>query len=491
VIRVAGGTYKPTTTTDRKLSFTLKSLISVHGGFAGIGAADPNRRDLAKYPTILSGDIGVVGDMNDNSMSVLFAGYVESTAILDGITITGGRSNGTGAGVYIAGSPTFLNCRFLGNSGGALQLSALNAASTPNIVNCVFAGNMSTRGGAVYIASATLATFTNCTFTANTATMSGGAIYGTSPTLVNCILWGNTAPVDPQIHPIGHAATVLYSDVQGGASGAANIDADPGFVRLPSSGFDSVWCTADDDYGDLRLTLSSPCIDAGSNLHVPSGTAGDVAGNTRLSDVVGVRDPGAIVDMGAYERVAPFADGAFPTDAPKPSVKITFNGDVLVSSLSSSDLMLVNCDTGAPIDCGAASVVSYDGAKRAATWQFLSVLPDGNYKATLPAGNVLDTNGGPIITTDLKFDFFVLAGDANRDRKVDINDLSILASNWNGSGKVFSQGDFNYDGKVDAKDLGILSTHWQQALPPPPATAPVSVTRAPTRTPVRMVSVVG
>jgi hypothetical protein len=94
------------------------------------------------------------------------------------------------------------------------------------------------------------------------------------------------------------------------------------------------------------------------------------------------------------------------------------------------------------------------------------------------------------LSTDILCNFFILGGDARRDRVVDINDLAILAMNWQGTGKVFSQGDFNYDGKVDAKDLGILSTHWQQALPPPAAAAPVSVVRAPTRTATRVIALV-
>jgi hypothetical protein len=87
---------------------------------------------------------------------------------------------------------------------------------------------------------------------------------------------------------------------------------------------------------------------------------------------------------------------------------------------------------------------------------------------------------------DFNFDFFVLAADANRDRRVDINDLSILAMNWQGAGKVFSQGDFNYDGKVDAKDLGILSTRWQSVLTPPVAATPAGAGRTPTRTATRV-----
>jgi hypothetical protein len=63
----------------------------------------------------------------------------------------------------------------------------------------------------------------------------------------------------------------------------------------------------------------------------------------------------------------------------------------------------------------------------------------------------------------------VLAGDADRDRDVDVNDLGILASNWQQTPRTFGQGDFDYTGTVDVNDLGILASHWQQQLAQPSA----------------------
>jgi len=51
-------------------------------------------------------------------------------------------------------------------------------------------------------------------------------------------------------------------------------------------------------------------------------------------------------------------------------------------------------------------------------------------------------------------------GDVNLDGAVNVADLGILASNWQGSGG-WSRGDFNYDGTINVADLGMLSTNWQ------------------------------
>ena len=60
-----------------------------------------------------------------------------------------------------------------------------------------------------------------------------------------------------------------------------------------------------------------------------------------------------------------------------------------------------------------------------------------------------------------------LLGDANLDRKVDVADLGVLASNWQVMDKAFSQGDFDYSGTVDVNDLGLLASNWQKSLPQP------------------------
>jgi glucose/arabinose dehydrogenase len=53
-----------------------------------------------------------------------------------------------------------------------------------------------------------------------------------------------------------------------------------------------------------------------------------------------------------------------------------------------------------------------------------------------------------------------LAGDADLNRTVDVNDLGSLASHWQSTG-LWKNGDFDHDGLVGVHDLGILASNWQ------------------------------
>jgi hypothetical protein len=58
----------------------------------------------------------------------------------------------------------------------------------------------------------------------------------------------------------------------------------------------------------------------------------------------------------------------------------------------------------------------------------------------------------------------LLPGDSNFDRKVDVVDLGILATNYGPTyGKAVQTGDVNGDGKVDVIDLGLLATSYGQS----------------------------
>ena len=56
-------------------------------------------------------------------------------------------------------------------------------------------------------------------------------------------------------------------------------------------------------------------------------------------------------------------------------------------------------------------------------------------------------------------------GDANLDGVVDTTDFNILASNFSGSGKRWSQADFNYDGATDTVDFNLLASNFSAVVP--------------------------
>ncbi|MFN3256700.1 MAG: thrombospondin type 3 repeat-containing protein [Ilumatobacter sp.] len=99
-IWVAEGTYVPTTTFDRSISFVIPMGVDVLGGFRNGQVAA--QRDPAAHPTILSGNLGQFGDPTDNSYHVVRQTNGTPQPVsrpptsLDGLTIRDGYADGTG-----------------------------------------------------------------------------------------------------------------------------------------------------------------------------------------------------------------------------------------------------------------------------------------------------------------------------------------------------------------------------------------------------------
>lgn len=152
---------------------------------------------------------------------------------------------------------------------------------------------------------------------------------------------------------------------------------------------------------------------------------------------------------------------------------LTFNFSEDVSaSFTAADLQLVNTSTNTTVPTTNIHVTANSGTSF--TVAFTGTLANGNYAATLlssgvtdASGTPLDGNGDGVAGDNFTLSFFVLTGDINRDRKVDILDLGILSTHWQQSGQNYSTGDLNGDGVVDIVDLGLLSTNWQQTVPAP------------------------
>lgn len=152
-IWVAAGQYKPTTTTDRTISFVLRDGVNLYGGFAGT-ETQLAQRDIAMNTTTLNGDIGALGEINDNTYSVVRGNNILTDIELDGFRIINGKSNSTGGGLKITyvmgGSLSIKNCFISGNRaynyGGGLYMAHANII----IEGCQFVNNDSDNGGAIH-----------------------------------------------------------------------------------------------------------------------------------------------------------------------------------------------------------------------------------------------------------------------------------------------------------------------------------------------------
>ena len=96
---VAEGTYYPTDGDATYVSFELDRPL--YGGFAGTEASI-EERDWEAHPTVLSGDLGVPGDYEDNTRYVVWVSVPD--VVLDGLVITGARQVGGGSSPFHRGA---------------------------------------------------------------------------------------------------------------------------------------------------------------------------------------------------------------------------------------------------------------------------------------------------------------------------------------------------------------------------------------------------
>lgn len=198
-IFVAKGVYKPTAGTDRNASISINRRgLTIVGGFVGneesMGQSDP----LANITTI-SGDIGVEGNMADNSYHLLRIPAVEVNRYLmiRGLQFDKGNANASnnpsdenaygGAFLIYNNVPDadiiISSCGFTNNNsnlgGGALRI--LNSAkpneyTVINFTSCLFLQNTSAAGGAVESVGSDLS-FEECVFKGNKTNVgTGGAV---------------------------------------------------------------------------------------------------------------------------------------------------------------------------------------------------------------------------------------------------------------------------------------------------------------------------
>jgi len=271
-------------------------------------------------PVVVSNGV-VLRGLNGYAQTIVDAGsgsrcidLMNRNAVIQGLTITGGRTGGgggdNGGGVYFYGGGTVSDCLICSNeaagyygdgggayffAGGTLDRCIVrdNTAEGEGggiamykggeIRSSLVCDNYSdgywNGGGGVHIEDA--GTLDSCTVVTNRAAENGGGVYADSGgSIYNSIIYNNTAD-DGGDNLVGSAHvwnSCTLPAVSSSYDEGGNTTNDPSFLDLPSR--------------DFRLRAGSPCVDAGTNQSWMA-TAEDLAGLNRII--------GPYVDMGAHE----------------------------------------------------------------------------------------------------------------------------------------------------------------------------------------------
>ena len=295
--------------------------IRVGGKSVTITSMDP-ADPAVRAATIFKGDGQLVSFVDDETSDCVFTGF----------TVTGGS-----VGIYLQMSnPSISLCDVKGNRDVGLKVWGLSRplvrlcdvtangagvemgmvmvtrASTfgqPTLQNCLIAGN---RTYGVYGGDPILA---NCTVADNGSL----GVSGNKPTISDSIVYFNNA--NGQNVSGKKSLTVVYSDIQGGATGQGNLNLDPSFAQrgswVNSSGSavpptqadpNSIWMCGDYHLASQGWRWSStpqtwvwdektsPCIDAGDPT-IPIGDEKACEAGDPLSERAG---PNTRIDMGVY-----------------------------------------------------------------------------------------------------------------------------------------------------------------------------------------------
>lgn len=312
-IRIAGGTYKPLyASTDldsfnavnRNNSFILVKDVNVYGGFAGIETGiDERDLSLPANKTILSGDLGIQNNNNDNAFHVVMDGrwgsFPTGSTALNDIVITGGNAGmlvipyNLGGGLSNASSDITLTNVVL-NANVADKGGAIYNNGSMALTNVVISGNVGMLVGAGIYNSGYFLSLTNVVAAGNYGDSQGGAVYndgGESVTISNSIIYGNSGGV------LGLTNFPYFSLIQGMNADSVHYNlagsTDPLFVSASS------YHTAPFVTGDYHVQSGSLVIDHGSNSLYPmlDSASKDLAGAPRVYDYAN----SGIIDIGAYE----------------------------------------------------------------------------------------------------------------------------------------------------------------------------------------------
>jgi hypothetical protein len=235
----------------------------------------------------------------------------------------------------------------------------------------------------------------------------------------------------------------------GGTTNLSVLGADDG----GESNLTYTWTTTALPSGAPAPTLGANGTNAAKNTTATFRQAGSYTLTVTITDVGGRSTTSSV----AVTVAAPTVTAAGYDF--RHALSFTFTTDVS-GVLSTGDLSVQALAGGAT---STPDSVSWDGGTKTATFTFAAPLADGNYRAALASAGYT-------------YDFFSLAGDANRDRVINFADLLAVTRNYNKAGATWADGDFTGDGTVNFDDLLIVARNYNKAVAAP---APVVASAAP------------
>jgi len=139
---VAQGIYYTSLDGNRDERFNIPAGVAVYGGFAG-HETQWSQRNPALFPTTLSGDIGVPGDIADNAYTVVYFHLPNGMTTLDGFTIRDGNADYNPPISPAPDDPRIC--------GGGVYVWSKSNSSRLHIHQCILDNNHARFGGAIYL----------------------------------------------------------------------------------------------------------------------------------------------------------------------------------------------------------------------------------------------------------------------------------------------------------------------------------------------------